>query len=70
MRNAQRHDLKNESHSTNRFNDSEYERWSEGIAPPQSLKTQGGIESFLGTTENLRAGSEDVSEPLNDIGEQ
>jgi hypothetical protein len=37
----------------NRFNDSEYARWSEGITPLNPLATQSGFESFLGTNKSL-----------------
>jgi hypothetical protein len=56
MQNGQDHGLKNESHSTNQFNNSEYARWLKGITSAQSLKTQSGIEGFLGTNENLQPG--------------
>jgi hypothetical protein len=68
MQNAQYHGFKKENHSTNQFNDSEYERWSEGIKATQSPTTQCGIESFLGTKENLQAGREDISVFLIGIG--
>jgi len=68
MQNAQYPRLKKEGHSTNRFNDCEYERWSKGIKTTQSPTTQLGIERFLGTTENLQAGREDTSVFLIEIG--
>jgi hypothetical protein len=65
MQNAKRHELKKEGHSTNQFNDAEYERWSKGITGTQSLKTQSGIESFLGMSKDLQPGREDVSVSLD-----
>jgi ABC-type xylose transport system substrate-binding protein len=61
------HELKKESHFLSQFNDSEYERWSEGIKATKSPKTQLGIEGFLGTNENLQAGREDISMFLQEI---
>ena len=54
----------------NHFNDSEYERWSEGIAAKQPRRTQGGIESFLGPNEKLQAGREDISIASGETGEE
>lgn len=51
MQNGQDHGLNKESHSTNQFNNSEYARWLKGITSTQTLKTQSGIEGFLGTNE-------------------
>jgi hypothetical protein len=68
MQNAQYHGFKKGSHSTNQFNASEYERWSEGIKNTQSPTTQCGIESFLGTNENLQTRREDISVFLIEIG--
>jgi hypothetical protein len=65
MQNAQRHGLKKKRYSTNRFNDSEYQRWSEGITATQSRKTQWGIETFLGATKNLQPGREGI--PVSSI---
>jgi hypothetical protein len=62
------HELKKESHSLSRFNDSEYERWSDGIKTTKSPKTQSGIEGFLGTNQNLQTGCEDISIFLQEIG--
>ena len=56
MQNIQRHELKEEVHSTNQFNDAEYQRWSEGITGTESPKTQWGVENFLGTSENQQPG--------------
>jgi hypothetical protein len=61
MQNERHNGFKEEKHPTNRFNDSEYRRWSEGLIPTRSLKTQSGIQSFLGTNENLQPGCEDIS---------
>ena len=54
MQNAQQHSMKKECHSTNRFNDSEYNRWSQGLKAIQSSNPQCGIESFLRTTDSLQ----------------
>jgi len=54
MQNAQQHSMKKECDSTNHFNDSEYNRWSQGLKAIQSSNSQCGIESFLGTTDSLR----------------
>jgi hypothetical protein len=54
MQNAQQHSMKKESHSTNHFNDSEYNRWSQGLKAIQSSNPQWGIESFLRTTDGLQ----------------
>src|SRR5487761_355484 len=62
MRNGRQYQgLAKQSHSTIRFDDSEYERWSQGIAVAPSLKTQWGIERFLGANENIKPAHEDVS---------
>jgi hypothetical protein len=70
MRNARHHISEKEKNSANQFNESEYKRWSEGIAANQSLKTQWGIESFLGTNKNLDPGSEDISLSSMEAGEK
>jgi hypothetical protein len=70
MRNGRYHGLKKEGHSMNQFNDSEYERWSEQFKATESLQAQSGIESFLGTSENLQPGREDISVSLIKIGEK
>jgi hypothetical protein len=70
MQNAKRHELKKEGHSTNQFNDAEYERWTEGITGSQSSKAQSGIQSFLETSDNLQAGREDNSISLIEIGKK
>jgi hypothetical protein len=70
MQNTKRHELEKESYSTNRFNSAEYERWSGGTTSAQSLKAQWGIENFLGTSENLRAGRKEISVSLIEIDEK
>jgi len=70
MQNAHGHGFDKESHSTNHFNDSEYARWSQRFTATQSSKTQWGIESFLGTTENPQPGCEDISASLQEIGKK
>lgn len=70
MQNAQGHGSNKERHSTNHFNDSEYARWSQRFTATQSPKTQWGIESFLGTTENPQPDREDISASLQEIGEK
>jgi hypothetical protein len=52
MQNAQQYNMKKEFHSTNHFNDSEYNRWSQGLKAIQSSNPQWGIESFLRTTDS------------------
>lgn len=54
MQNAQQYNMKKEFHSTNHFNDSEYNRWSQGLKAIQSSNPQCGIESFLRTTDSLQ----------------
>jgi hypothetical protein len=70
MQNAQHDGYKKKHYSTNRFNDSEYKRWSEGLKASGSCKTQWGIDSFVGTNENLQPGCEDVSPSAMKIGEK
>ena len=60
--------FKNTNHSTNQFNNSEYKRWSKGTKGNQCHRTEWGIESFLGTNENLQSGRQDVSNPLVEVG--
>ena len=69
MQNEKRHSLKKESHSMNRFNNSEYERWSEGVATTQSPETLGGIDGFLGTTKHPQVRSQDIPVTLIETGE-
>jgi len=54
MQNAQHHGMKKEFHSTNRFNDSEYDRWSQGFKTIQSSNPKWGIERFLNTTDDVQ----------------
>jgi hypothetical protein len=68
MQNTRHHGFKKEIHSANQFNDSEYKRWSEAITRSQSPKTEWGIESFLGTNENLQPVHQDISISLVGIG--
>jgi hypothetical protein len=70
MQTTRHHGIKDERHSTNQFNDSEYKRWSEGLTATRSFKTQWGIDSFLGTNENLQPGNEDVSLSSTEIEEK
>jgi len=70
MQSEQRHSLKKKNHSTNRFNDSEYERWSEGITTAHSTGAPGGIDGFLGTTENEQLGGEEFPGSLTGIGKK
>ena len=65
MQNAQQHGLKKECRSTNRFNDSEYDRWSQGLKAIQSSKPQWGIESFLGTTDSLQREHANICVPFD-----
>jgi hypothetical protein len=68
MQNEQHHDSKEEGRSKNKFNNAEYQRWSEQISGTQSSRSQLVVESFLGTSENLAAGDEDFSLSLADTG--
>jgi len=70
MQNAQENGSKEEGHPTNRFNDPEYRRWSEGLIAARSFKTQCGIQSFLDTNENLQPGCEDICLSSMGIGEK
>jgi hypothetical protein len=70
MQNAKRKGSEKEGHTTNQFNDSEYERWSKGITDTKSLEIQSGIKSFLGTPANLQPGREDNSISLIEIGKK
>jgi len=70
MENGQHHGskFKKEMHAMGQFNDSEYQRWSKGITNTQSNTAPSGIESFLGTDENLQTGGDDTS--VTEVGEQ
>jgi|SRR5579863_1022262 len=70
MRNARHYGSKEERHPKNRFNDSEYRRWSERLTATRSFKTQSGIQSFLGTNENLQPRCDDISLSSTGIGEK
>jgi hypothetical protein len=70
MQNAQDREIKEAVGSTNKFNNAEYKRWSDGITRGQSFKTQWGVESFLGTPENAPAVREDISLSLVETGEK
>jgi hypothetical protein len=61
MQNERHNGFKVEGHHTNRFNDSEYKRWSEGLNPTRTFKTPSGIQGFLGMNENLQPGCKDNS---------
>jgi hypothetical protein len=65
MQNAQQHSMKKECDSTNHFNDSEYNRWSQGLKAIQSSNSQCGIESFLGTTDSLRPKHANICVPFD-----
>ena len=65
MQNAQQHSMKKESHSTNHFNDSEYNRWSQGLKAIQSSNPQWGIESFLRTTDSLQWEQANICVPFD-----
>src|ERR1700730_16648522 len=65
MQNEQQHSMKKECHSTNRFNDSEYNRWSQGLKAIQSSNSKCGIESFLGTTDSLRPEHTNICVPFD-----
>jgi hypothetical protein len=60
MQNTEQYELKEEGCSTNQFNSAEYERWSAGITGAESPKTQWGVESFLGISENMPSEREDI----------
>ena len=70
MQNAQDCQLKEAGRSTNKFDNAEYKRWSDGITRGQSSKTQWGVESFLGTPENAPAVREEISLSLVETGEK
>jgi hypothetical protein len=70
MQNAQDCEIKEAVCSTNKFNNAEYKRWSDGITRGQSSKTQWGVESFLGTSEYAPAVREDISLSLIETGEK
>jgi hypothetical protein len=65
MQNTQQHGLKKGCHSTNRFNDSEYDRWSQGLKAIQSSNPQWGIESFLSTTDRLQPEHANICVPFD-----
>jgi hypothetical protein len=65
MQNAQQHSMKKESHSTNHFNDSEYNRWSQGLKAIQSGNPQWEIESFLKTTDSLQLKPANICVPFD-----
>ena len=69
MQNEQHHEPKEEGRSKNKFNNAEYQRWSEQISGAQSPRSQLVVESFLGTSENVAAGDEDFSLSLVDSGD-
>jgi hypothetical protein len=64
MQSSPQQGLKKDKHSANRFNDSEYERWSAGISARRAAKPIGGIVRFLATAENSETGPEDLSASL------
>lgn len=66
MQNARHNGSREERHPTNRFNDSEYRRWSERLMATRSFKTQCRTQSFVGTNENLQPRCEDI--PLSSTG--
>jgi hypothetical protein len=65
MQNAQQHSMKKECHSANHFNDSEYNRWSQGLKAIQSSNPQWGIESFLRSTDNLQPEHTNICVPCD-----
>jgi hypothetical protein len=65
MRNAQQLSMKNKCDSTNHFNDSEYNRWSQRLKAIKSSNPQSGIENFLGTTDSLQADHANICVPLD-----
>jgi hypothetical protein len=70
MRNAQHYKLKQEGCFTNKFNNTEYERWSAGITGSQSPKTQWVVESFLGTSKKMPLERENISLSLVETREK
>jgi hypothetical protein len=70
MHNARHAGFKTERRSTNRFNDSEYKRWSERLMASRSFKTQSGIDTFLSANENLQTRCEDISAPSMKISDK
>jgi hypothetical protein len=65
MQNSQQHGMKKEFHSTNRFNDSEYDRWSQGLKTIQSGNPKWGLESFLNTTDGAQPEHANMCVPFN-----
>ena len=70
MQNARHNESREERHPTNRFNDSEYRRWSEGLMATRSFKAQCGVQSFLCTNENLQPRCGDIFRSSTGIGEK
>jgi hypothetical protein len=65
MQNTQQHNMKKKCHSTNHFNDSEYNRWSQRLKAIQSSDPHSGIENFLGTTDSLHSERANICLPFN-----
>ena len=61
MQSGEQRGLMKEKNPTNRFNDSEYERWSAGITARRPAKPIGEIGRFLGTAQNRESGRDDLS---------
>ena len=67
MHNSKIHIVRTEDESADRFNDSEYERWSEGLKPTQPRNLEPGLESFLSVPETLQEACENLSATLKEI---
>jgi hypothetical protein len=65
MQNADQNGMKKECHPTNHFNDSEYDRWSQGLKTIQSSNPQWGIDSFLRTTDSLQQVHANICVPFD-----
>jgi hypothetical protein len=70
MQITHQHGSKNESHSANRFNDSEYQRWSAGIRATRAVRAESGIANFLNVRESLPTESENICTSSAEIGSE
>jgi hypothetical protein len=67
MHSSKIHIVRTEAESADRFNDSEYERWSDGLKTAQPRKSEPGLDSFLNIPETLQEACEDLSATLKEI---
>jgi hypothetical protein len=70
MQNVQDCQSEEAGRSTNKFNNAEYKRWSEGITHASSSNTQWGVENFLGTSENAPSIRENIASSLAETDEK